>query len=620
MDQRQCREAKQAVAVSVERSHRRSDAVDMVAVSPMSKLNDFWTNLTNTFGTRFLQFLIVVYCGVKGVAFNTLTSVQLPVFQSLGVSGIKFQLAQVVLMTPWSMKSWIGVMSDCFPIGRYHKKGYMLLSSVIGVLGLFGLLSLLKWQPDLNISPELGCWLAAIQFLMINAQASTFDLLSEGKYAELMRKSGGGGEILTLVWGCFNAGALAGAVLVYLLIDRFGVPPLLWLCLIPMLLAAFMVMRRYVPEEPAKSRRLLALKLKSQPRLFTLAICMACGSLVLALAAALASTHVRLIITLVVSIVLNCLCFRAMPRTLALSNCYMFLSQAAYINISGPLGYYYTATDTCVADGPHFSYGYYLAVSNFVGALAGGLGSCLFQVMSTWTFRHAFCMTTLAQVFASLFDIVIVKRWNVRVGISDQSMYLFGDAAIGSLAVMLIMYPQALLTSRLCPRGVEATVYALLAGFQNFGQNVSSVLGAWLSETLDIDSSGAARTPGAAAQSGACDFTALPLALIIGHVALPILVLPLTYFMVPDARMDDERAFEVVSPPPSFQSPPGSPVTSAPASPHSWPDQVGSPHAWPDDTAPERAGYEALPGEPLAEVEVDQHMSMVMVDTNAPVP
>jgi hypothetical protein len=33
---------------------------------------------------------------------------------------------------------------------------------------------------------------------------------------------------------------------------------------------------------------------------------------------------------------------------------------------------------------------------------------------------------TLLRVFASLVDIVIVKRWNVEVGISDHGMYMLG--------------------------------------------------------------------------------------------------------------------------------------------------------------------------------------------------
>ena len=38
---------------------------------------------------------------------------------------------------------------------------------------------------------------------------------------------------------------------------------------------------------------------------------------------------------------------------------------------------------------------------------------------------------------------------------------------------MLNFMPAVVLTSKVCPENMEATVYALLAGFQNFGQFVA---------------------------------------------------------------------------------------------------------------------------------------------------
>ena len=35
---------------------------------------------------------------------------------------------------------------------------------------------------------------------------------------------------------------------------------------------------------------------------------------------------------------------------------------------------------------------------------------------------------------------------------------------------MMEFMPAVILTSKLCPIGIEATMFALLAGFQNFGQ------------------------------------------------------------------------------------------------------------------------------------------------------
>lgn len=532
--------------------------------------------LVQIYGRTFVGLLIVVYCGLKGLAFNIMISSHLPVFQSLGVPGGQYQLAQVVASTPWAAKGWIGVLSDCFPLGRYHKRGYLILSSILGMLGTVGLLFLM------SAKGERGWGIAALLFLLTNVQFATFDLLAEGKYSELMRKDGAGSEVLSLVWGCINLGGLVGSFFVFFLIDRWGPRPLLAVCLVPMALSSVLACRGWMPEDPARSRKHLRAKLMSQPRLFTLAFLMALGAISVA-ASTVVSSRARLAVTITSSVLLIGYSFHALPRTLALSNLYMFLSQAAYLDLNGPLGYYYTARSSCVEDGPHFSYGYYLAVGNFVGAIGGVLGSVLFQGMSTWTFRQAFYLTTLVQTAASVFDIVILKRWNIDMGISDQAVYLFGDAACQQLAQMLMLLPAGLLTSRLCPGGAEATVYAVLAGFSNFGNSVSGVLGALMAEAVGIDSSGAARNREGEEPllQGSCDFSGLAGAVVVSHMILPLLVLPLTSFMVPDARMDDEDAFSLNSPPPAFHSPAASPLSS-PRSPHAWPGQE------------ERAGYAEL--------------------------
>jgi len=264
------------------------------------------------------------------------------------------------------------------------------------------------------------------------------------------------------------------------------------------------------------------------------------------------------LLALCVSGVLSWYSFRALPRTLARSNFYMFLISVAYLDLSGPLAYFYTGRHGCIQDAPHFSYSYYLAVSNFVGSVGGALGAVLFQSMQKWSFRSAFVVTTCAQVIASLFDLLIIQRWNMAIGMTDAAAYLFGDAACQNMAAMLAMMPCAVLTARLCPRGAEATVYAILAGFQNFGMSISSVLGARLCDAFGV----------VASQEGPCDFGNLTKLVILAHVVAPMACVPLTFWLVPSARIDDESAFVEASQPPSFRSPASSsPASSPPSSP-----------------------------------------------------
>lgn len=86
------------------------------------------------------------------------------------------------------------------------------------------------------------------------------------------------------------------------------------------------------------------------------------------------------------------------------------------------------------------------------------------------------------------------------------------------------------LTSKLCPIGVESTVYALLAGFSNFGRSVGSSLGVLALDIARI------KTP----RTGACNFDNLALLVIISHVVLPLLTVPLTFVLIPNANMTDD--------------------------------------------------------------------------------
>jgi hypothetical protein len=56
------------------------------------------------------------------------------------------------------------------------------------------------------------------------------------------------------------------------------------------------------------------------------------------------------------------------------------------------------------------------------------------------------------------------NRYNIAWGIPDKWFYMFGDAVIGPAVMMFAFMPAVVLTSKLVPKGLESTTYALLAG------------------------------------------------------------------------------------------------------------------------------------------------------------
>ncbi|PHJ19048.1 folate biopterin transporter subfamily protein [Cystoisospora suis] len=110
-------------------------------------------------------------------------------------------------------------------------------------------------------------------------------------------------------------------------------------------------------------------------------------------------------------------------------------------------------------------------------------------------------------------------------------MYLLGDAIILSLINSLSHMPGVILTSRLCPRQMESTVYAILAGISNFGHTISTLLGLRIIKLADI------RTT--ASEGSACDFTNLPFLILCVHCFLPMLSIPLAMVLLPNKKMNE---------------------------------------------------------------------------------
>lgn len=176
-------------------------------------------------------------------------------------------------------------------------------------------------------------------------------------------------------------------------------------------------------------------------------IAMTCGTI-------LVSTLGMFIISAVSSIICCAMSIWAMPKVIAKANVFSFLQMVFYIQIQGVTDSFYMAKPDCLPDAPHFSYTFYSTIGQMISNLAaiGGVTGFTY-IFSKRGYRLTMCVTTLIQMFASIFDIVIVKRWNIKAGIPDHVMYICGAAIVYQVCYMLSWMPMVVLMSRLCPRG-----------------------------------------------------------------------------------------------------------------------------------------------------------------------
>jgi hypothetical protein len=188
--------------------------------------------------------------------------------------------------------------------------------------------------------------------------------------------------------------------------------------------------------------------------------------------------------------------------------------------------------------------------TNVVGSVFSILGVALFQrTMSGWDFRPVFWVTTVIKICASFVDISIVNRWNLDIGLPDAAAYMMGNAIIMQLAETLDFMPAVVLTSKLCPKEVESTVYAVLAGFQNFGIQLSRTVGVaflgWFGVRAQLSPDYDPENPD---PDLGCDFSHLPYLLLTAHTLLPMLTIPLTFLLIPDCNMKDDLEPDKIEP------------------------------------------------------------------------
>ncbi|KAK7198025.1 putative pteridine transporter [Novymonas esmeraldas] len=222
--------------------------------------------------------------------------------------------------------------------------------------------------------------------------------------------------------------------------------------------------------------------------------------------------------------------FWALPFLIAKVSMYFFSYAFLYLQLPGALDSFYMAPKSCYPEGPHFTYIFYNTIGAVIGNIAGIAAVAAFPYLfSKHSLRFTLMFTYFIQVIASVFDIIIVKRWNLHIGIPDHAMYLFGDAVVYEVSYYLAWMPTVVLLSRICPRGSESMVYALVAGFGNLGASMSNTVGSLLMEF---------KWP--ITTQGTCDFSNVPMLLLVGHILLPMLIVPLSFILVPAARICDD--------------------------------------------------------------------------------
>jgi folate/biopterin transporter len=425
------------------------------------------------------------------------------------------------------MKPIIGLISDCFPILGYNKGPYIAIFSVAGCVAL----AVLAKVPT-HFLPVEG---AVICLFLMSLQFSTCDLLTEAKYAEKMQNNPAHGpDLMTYVWFGLQMGGLGATLLVGSFMDHFGVKAIYAVAILPAAFILLPVTRNYLeerkrtPEEVVEARS----KFLEQKECCFLCLLMFAGTLMLTfLGIVYEDVHINCAAALVVAVVMLVAFSVLLRPMIAKVNAFFLLQTSLGFSIGGASFYFYTDSPAKYHAGPHFSMEFYTSVLGTVGSLCSLVGIYTYQrYMREWKYTNLLLMTNVVLSLLSSLDVIMLSRLNVKWGIPDH-VFVMGASVFQTVIAQWMWMPGVVILSQLCPKGMEATMYALLAGCHNLGNTIASNTGAVVLLWLGCDPSGADNEDD--------QFKNLWIGSVFSTV-LPMFTLLLLPYLIPDARQTDK--------------------------------------------------------------------------------
>lgn len=121
-----------------------------------------------------------------------------------------------------------------------------------------------------------------------------------------------------------------------------------------------------------------------------------------------------------------------------------------------------------------------------IGSVGSLLGAILYQYgLKDHPFRELLFWTQLLFGLSGMLDLVFVLRLNLRFGIPDY-FFVVIDASVSQMIGRLKWMPLLVLTTKLCPPGIEGTFFALLMSIDNTGLLTSTWGGGFLLHVLKV--------------------------------------------------------------------------------------------------------------------------------------
>jgi folate/biopterin transporter len=392
---------------------------------------------------------------------------------------LKLGPAEVASLTalaslPWLIKPVYGFLTDSIPLFGYRRRSWLFAAGLLGAASWLSLATVATTVPAVALASTLGAGSVAMS-----------DVVADSLVVERVRgqPASRSGSLQALCWGSSAIGGLMSAYLSGSLLEVYTSRQIFaGTAVLPLLTAS---LAGLIYEKPVKLGTMRDLGVVARDRSS-------------ALLAALRN------------------------RSVFLPAVFVFLWQSTP-NPDSALFFFQT---NALGFGPEFLGRVRLASA---GAALAGLFSYQ-RWFRKWEIKRLFLACTLVSVPLAMTQLLLVTRANVVLGISDQTFALTDSAVLTALGQVAFM-PTLVLAARLCPPGVEGTLFAALMSVYNASGAVSNQLGGLLTRALGISDS---------------DFTNLWKLVLMCSLSglLPLPLLGLIDAAPPAVDSDDEGAYD----------------------------------------------------------------------------
>ncbi|MEM9117578.1 MAG: folate/biopterin family MFS transporter [Cyanobacteria bacterium P01_F01_bin.56] len=375
--------------------------------------------------SRELTAILLVYF-VQGILGLARLAVSFFLKDELGLTPAEVAALTGIAAAPWTMKPLLGFVSDGFPILGYRRRPYLILS------GFLGTASWLAMATVVNTG-----WTAIAAITLSSLSVAVGDVIVDSLVVERARRESqsDAGSLQSLAWGASAVGGIITAYLGGLLLEYVGTRSVFGVtATFPLIVS---VVAWWIAEDPVTETSTWQV-IRGQIKQLKGAIT---------------------------------------QKVIWMPALFLFLWQAT--PTADAAFFFFTTND--LGFQPEF-----LGRVRLVTSIAALLGIWIFQrFLKAVPFRIIFAWSTILSTLLGFTMLLLVTHTNRAIGIGDE-WFSLGDSLILTVMGEISFMPVLVLSARICPTGVEATLFALLMSIVNLAGLLSHEFGAVLTHWLGV--------------------------------------------------------------------------------------------------------------------------------------